>query len=121
MFDHDDGIGARRDWRARHNFYRFSCLDDACEGFSGANFSDQVETARQVGGTDGEPIADRAVEGGIIAIGDDILGKDAELGFVESYRFDFGFELLCADFVQDSGAGFGKGEGGHFPQFRPLA
>jgi hypothetical protein len=113
VFDHDDGISARGDWRARHDFHRFTGIDDAGEGFSGAHLSDQPKAAGDIGGLDGEPVANRAIKGRIIAIGGDILGKNSELGFVESYRFDFGFEMPGADFAQDARAGFGKGEWGH--------
>jgi len=108
VFDHDDGVGARGDWRARHNFYGVTFVDDAGEGSSRANFSDELKSARDIGGMDGEPVAHGAIKGGIIAIGRDVFGENAELGFVESQRFDPWRGVVSTGFAQDSGAGFGK-------------
>ena len=113
VFNHDHAVCAFRHRCSGHDFDGSAWGHGAGENGTGGNFTDDFEGSRQVGGADGEPIADGAVEGRQITICGDVLGEDAEMRFAKRDRFDGGAKAGIADFAQNGCSGFGEGECRH--------
>jgi hypothetical protein len=87
MLDHHDRVGTRGHRSACHYFNSLTSSDRSFKKFAGADFADDMELARQIGGADRETVAGGAGKRRIIAIGDDVFGKDAAVSLIELRGF----------------------------------
>ena len=96
VFVHYHGVCAARHGRAGENANTFTRTDGAVESGAGAAFADQAQLRAGLGdirGADGESIANRTIEGRIVAVGNDIFRQDAadsrgrRGGEIESFAF----------------------------------
>jgi hypothetical protein len=83
MFDHYNGIGARRDGCARHDFDGLARPDVSIESAAGTRLADDARAARHLRRADGKTIADRAVERRVVAIRRDVLSEYAPSALLE--------------------------------------
>ncbi len=86
VFDGDYTIRAVGDRGAGHDGHGFLIRDAASGGLAGGDFSDDFQLGRgfcDIGAADGVAVHQAFVEGGIVAIGEDVLGEDVAVGLIE--------------------------------------
>ena len=111
VFHHHHGVRAGGQGSARHDLDRLTRADGAVKDGSGANFADHFEFSGQIGGADGEPVASRACEGRIVAVGRDVLGQNAAGGLQGRDGFGSREGPPLPGLLQHQGAGLFKGTG----------
>jgi len=82
VLDHDDGVGARREGRTGHDLDTGAGWDGGRGSVAGFEFADAMEccAGMSIGSADRVAVADRAVEGRVVAVGENVFGEDAALG-----------------------------------------
>jgi hypothetical protein len=83
VLDHDDGVGAGRDWCAGHDLHRLSGGEPPGETLAGAHFTDDFEAAGEIDRAHGIPITHRPRERGRVSVRLGVAGKNAPGGICQ--------------------------------------
>ena len=90
MFHHHDLIRAARKGCSCHDLNGLTRSYNARECFTSAHFADDDESSRKIRAAHGEAVADGAVCGWIVAIVENVLGKNASGRLLQRNLFHFG-------------------------------
>ena len=112
VLNHHDSVGAVRNRRSCHDFNGLTGAEDRTGRFTGADFTGDRQAPRQVGGTDGIPVADGSRQGRIVPVGQGVPGKHPSVRVFEPHGFRQGL-AGGQNAVMDDAARLFERAGGH--------